>query len=82
MILEFHDQFGNATRVSATRLAVCDDFGQPLLVALQHGPRSVIVHKAEPGHTEEFERALRLFGLTQTAIVSAMDLQPGDVRIG
>ena len=66
MKLEFNNGLFNSVPVDATRLVLKDNFGQPLLVAIEHDPQTIAVYKAQPGDNEQFKRVLQQLGLQQT----------------
>lgn len=66
MKLEFNNGLFNSVSVEATRLVIKDNFGQPILLAIEYDPNTIVVHKAQPGENAEFKKLLKEFGIQQT----------------
>lgn len=62
MIVDTHDGFRSPDRRRATRVVILDDFGQPLLAAIEVAPNNVAVVKAGDDPVA-FAAILREFGL-------------------
>jgi hypothetical protein len=64
----------HAQRVTATRFVVYDDHGNPIVLAVEHGPGQVFAaHLNDP----EFEQLLDAFGV-EMAVVARVRAVPGD----
>lgn len=74
MQIEFNSGLFNSATVSATRLVLRDNFGQPILLAYEHDPQTIVVHKAKPGDNEELKRALAQFGIQVTNQVKEIEI--------
>jgi hypothetical protein len=81
LIIEYHDGMDRPTRARATRLLVRDEFGQPVALFVQNGPREIVLERAGGARDEEFKKALAMFGVAQTAIATEVDLPLGDIRV-
>jgi hypothetical protein len=72
--IEFNSGLFNSATVNATRLVLRDNFGQPILLAYEHDPQTIVVHKAKPGDNEELKRALAQFGIQMTNQVKEIEI--------
>lgn len=71
MILEAHDRMESPVKLSATRLVIKDDYGQPLAVFFQVGEKHVrFISAGEP----DFERHLESLGLDRTVVLTSKDV--------
>lgn len=79
MRIETHDGLTNPQVIRATRLVVKDSHGQPVFVVLEQGPDRFLTFKASD---PDFQSALAQFGIRQTAVVTVVDVKPGEFQIG
>lgn len=74
MKLEFNNGLFNSVTVEANRLVIRDNFGQPILLAIEYDKNTVAVYKAQPGEETEFKRLLKSFGIQQTNEVKEIQI--------
>jgi hypothetical protein len=63
--LEFNNGLFNSVSVEDNRLVIKDNFGQPILLAIEYDNNTIAVYKAKPGENEEFKKLLKQFGIEQ-----------------
>lgn len=78
MRIEAHNSLGKPIVADITRLLVCDDFGNPMAVAVDIGSGGMVVavNDDDPARAEEFRRILQAFGIQRTAIVKTFEQTP------
>jgi hypothetical protein len=79
MTVEAHQGLTNPTRLSATRVLIKDQYGQPIVVVVEYSPDNLIVETAK--NKIQFNQLLADFGIKQTAIVTVADSRLGDREI-
>lgn len=79
MIVELHDHLTQPNRLTATRVLIRDQYGQPIAIFLQVSDKDVIVETAK--NKVSFERMLKQWGVSQTAIITVAD-RPHEIIIG
>ncbi len=72
--LEFNNGLFNSVTVEANRLVIKDNFGQPILLAIEYDNNTIAVYKAQPGENAEFKKLLRSFGIEQTNDVKEIQI--------
>ena len=71
MQVELHDRLGSPLKVTATRLLIRDDYGNPIAICMEIGPNNILTATAKD-HAK-FDALLRSLGIKQTAVVTVMD---------
>jgi hypothetical protein len=72
--LEFNNGLFNSVTVEANRLVIKDNFGQPILLAIEYDTNTIAVYKTQPGDNTEFKRLLKEFGIQQTNDVKEIQI--------
>lgn len=80
MTIELHDALRNPMQLSATRILIRDNFGQPIAVYMEMGPNNIL-HATAKNKTQ-FEKLIRELGVHQTAVVTVAEERDREIVIG
>ena len=73
MKLQAFDRLGNLINQEVTRLVLCDDYDNPVFLAMQISPN--INYIARLGD-DKFEMLLKLFGIDKTVVLNTLQDTP------
>jgi hypothetical protein len=70
MIVETHNNFKDPLKLTASRVLISDEFGNPVCFVVQFAPGHIVAcHAGDPN----FEDQLHMHGFDQTVIVKRLD---------
>ncbi len=74
MRIELHNALQHPQIIKATRVVIYDDLGNAVVIAGEHGPRTILTAKSTDG---DFKETLHALGLDKSVIVPVVtDLEP------
>lgn len=74
MRIELHDGLRHPQIISATRVVIYDDLGNVVVIAGEHGPRTILTARSID---DDFKETLQALGLDKSVIVPVVtDVTP------